>query len=318
MLEPEDIVRYEEDGPRVVLLDQRRLPDEEVELECRSVAEVVEAIRELAIRGAPAIGVAAAYGLRSQPRVARTSTTRPPRSRAARPTAVNLAWALEQMRDDPTPGSRTRAPRGRGRTLPRDGRTRRGALRRRHASAHALQRGRPGDRRLRQRGRRAADGLGARRARARLGRRDAPAAAGLAPDGVGARDRRHPARRDRRLRCGVADGRRRGRLRRHRSRSHRRERRHREQDRHVLARSARRAPRASRSTSSRRPRPSTSRLRPAPRFRSKSAPPRRSPTALRRPQPGFRRHAGRPDRRRSSPSTASTARRMRESLSALV
>ena len=59
----EDIVRYEEDGPRVVLLDQRRLPDEEVELECRSVAEVVEAIRELAIRGAPAIGVAAAYGL---------------------------------------------------------------------------------------------------------------------------------------------------------------------------------------------------------------------------------------------------------------
>ena len=62
-LDPEDIVRYEEEGPRVVLLDQRRLPDEEVELECRSVAEVVAAIRELAIRGAPAIGVAAAYAL---------------------------------------------------------------------------------------------------------------------------------------------------------------------------------------------------------------------------------------------------------------
>ena len=62
-LEPRDIVRYEEDGPKVVLLDQRRLPDEEVELECATVAELVTAIRELAIRGAPAIGVAAAYGL---------------------------------------------------------------------------------------------------------------------------------------------------------------------------------------------------------------------------------------------------------------
>src|SRR5438477_128971 len=62
-LDPEEIVRYEEDGPKVVLLDQRRLPDDEVELECRTVPELVTAIRELAIRGAPAIGVAAAYGL---------------------------------------------------------------------------------------------------------------------------------------------------------------------------------------------------------------------------------------------------------------
>src|SRR5439155_24266310 len=62
-LEPRDIVRYEEAGPRVVLLDQRRLPDEVVELECRSAADVAAAIRDMAIRGAPAIGVAAAYGL---------------------------------------------------------------------------------------------------------------------------------------------------------------------------------------------------------------------------------------------------------------
>src|ERR671934_221921 len=62
-LEPADIVRYEEDGPRVVLLDQRRLPDEVVELECRSAAELAAAIHDMAIRGAPAIGVAAAYGL---------------------------------------------------------------------------------------------------------------------------------------------------------------------------------------------------------------------------------------------------------------
>ncbi len=103
-LEPQDIVRYEEDGPKVVLLDQRRLPDEEVELECRTVAELVTAIRELAIRGAPAIGIAAAYGL------ALAAERREDLDEAAvtlastRPTAVNLVWALEQMRDDPTPG----------------------------------------------------------------------------------------------------------------------------------------------------------------------------------------------------------------------
>ena len=62
-LAPEDIVRYEEDGPKVVLLDQRRLPAEEVELECTTVAELVTAIRELAIRGAPAIGIAAPSGV---------------------------------------------------------------------------------------------------------------------------------------------------------------------------------------------------------------------------------------------------------------
>ena len=45
------------------MLDQRRLPDEEVELRCASAAEVADAIRTLAVRGAPAIGVAAAYGL---------------------------------------------------------------------------------------------------------------------------------------------------------------------------------------------------------------------------------------------------------------
>ncbi len=100
MLEPEAILRLEAD--RVVVLDQRRLPLEEVELECRTAADVAEAIRELAVRGAPAIGVAAAYGyalaaanredLDQADRVLRTS----------RPTAVNLAWALDRMRDDPS------------------------------------------------------------------------------------------------------------------------------------------------------------------------------------------------------------------------
>jgi len=107
-LDPEDIVRYEEDGPRVVLLDQRRLPEEEVELECRSVAEVVVAIRELAIRGAPAIGVAAAYALALGGALGDDLDEAVAMLAASRPTAVNLAWALDQMRDDPTP-ARARA-----------------------------------------------------------------------------------------------------------------------------------------------------------------------------------------------------------------
>jgi methylthioribose-1-phosphate isomerase len=107
-LEPEDIVRYEEDGPRVVLLDQRRLPDEEVELECSTPAEVADAIRELAIRGAPAIGVAAAYALALAAERGDDVDEASALLAASRPTAVNLVWALEQMRSDPTP-ARARA-----------------------------------------------------------------------------------------------------------------------------------------------------------------------------------------------------------------
>ena len=102
-LEPERIVRLEESPPRVVLLDQRLLPEEEVELVCADASEVAEAIRTLAVRGAPAIGVAAAYGialtaLRGDDLAAAERVLA-----ASRPTAVNLFWALEQMRDDPTP-----------------------------------------------------------------------------------------------------------------------------------------------------------------------------------------------------------------------
>jgi methylthioribose-1-phosphate isomerase len=107
-LEPDNIVRYEEDGPKVVLLDQRRLPDEVVELECRSVDELVVAIRELAIRGAPAIGVAAAYGLALAAELGDDVSAAAAALASARPTAVNLSWALEQLRDDPTP-ARARA-----------------------------------------------------------------------------------------------------------------------------------------------------------------------------------------------------------------
>jgi methylthioribose-1-phosphate isomerase len=61
MLEPERILRLEDDA--VVFLDQRLLPLEEVDVRCDTAAAVAEAIRTMVVRGAPAIGVAAAYGI---------------------------------------------------------------------------------------------------------------------------------------------------------------------------------------------------------------------------------------------------------------
>jgi methylthioribose-1-phosphate isomerase len=91
----------------LALLDQRRLPREEVYLACRTWPEVAEAIRSLAIRGAPAIGVAAAFGAVLAARA--SAATSGPALRAdveqalaglgaTRPTAVNLFWALDRVR----------------------------------------------------------------------------------------------------------------------------------------------------------------------------------------------------------------------------
>jgi methylthioribose-1-phosphate isomerase len=100
-LAPERIVRLEDDA--VVVLDQRRLPDEAVELRCRTASEVAEAIRTLAIRGAPAIGVAAAYGYALAAATGEDLDAAFEELAGARPTAVNVRWALEELRDDPTP-----------------------------------------------------------------------------------------------------------------------------------------------------------------------------------------------------------------------
>ncbi|MGP4091432.1 S-methyl-5-thioribose-1-phosphate isomerase, partial [Streptomyces sp. KR55] len=58
-------IRWEEppEGPVVVLLDQTRLPAEEVEMVCTDAPALVEAIRSLAVRGAPLLGIAGAYGV---------------------------------------------------------------------------------------------------------------------------------------------------------------------------------------------------------------------------------------------------------------
>ena len=94
------IVRLEDDA--VVVLDQRRLPDEEVDLRCGSAAEVADAIRTLAVRGAPAIGIAAAYGLSLAASRGEDLDAAYDVLLASRPTAVNLRWALDAMRDEPT------------------------------------------------------------------------------------------------------------------------------------------------------------------------------------------------------------------------
>jgi methylthioribose-1-phosphate isomerase len=102
-LPPATIVRLEEDGPAVVLLDQRRLPDDVVEVRCSSPAEVAEAIRTMVVRGAPAIGIAAAYGMALASLRGEDLLEAERVLGASRPTAVNLPWALARMRDEPTP-----------------------------------------------------------------------------------------------------------------------------------------------------------------------------------------------------------------------
>jgi methylthioribose-1-phosphate isomerase len=107
-LAPQRILRLEDD--RVVVLDQRRLPDEAVELECRSAAEVAAAIRAMAVRGAPAIGIAAAYGYALAAARGEDLDEATAILAASRPTAVNLAWALARMRSwDGDPAERARA-----------------------------------------------------------------------------------------------------------------------------------------------------------------------------------------------------------------
>lgn len=103
MIEP---VKFTDAG--VVLLDQRRLPHEESWVEYGTADAVAGAIAEMVVRGAPAIGVAAAFGMALAARAARHLDADGLRRQldeaartlaAARPTAVNLAWAVRRVRD---------------------------------------------------------------------------------------------------------------------------------------------------------------------------------------------------------------------------
>ena len=94
-------------GTKLLLIDQRRLPAEEAYFECDTAGEVVAAIRDMVVRGAPAIGVTAAYGVALSAiahapscRTVHDLRTRMDEDlralRHARPTAVNLAWAVDR------------------------------------------------------------------------------------------------------------------------------------------------------------------------------------------------------------------------------
>jgi len=97
-------VEFGDDG--MGILDQTRLPAEEVRVECRSVEEVADAIRRMAVRGAPVLGVAAAYGMALAARRSRAGDLPPLVEEleragamliATRPTAVNIRWAVDRV-----------------------------------------------------------------------------------------------------------------------------------------------------------------------------------------------------------------------------
>src|SRR5579864_8642712 len=91
----------------IVMVDQRKLPGQEIYVRCRTAPEVAKAIRTMVIRGAPAIGVAAAYGIALGMRRSSAKGTRQfavefqkicDLMAGTRPTAVNLFWAIDRMK----------------------------------------------------------------------------------------------------------------------------------------------------------------------------------------------------------------------------
>ena len=247
------------------------------------------------MRGAPAIGVAAAYGYALAAERGEDLDAAYRVLAESRPTAVNLVWALEQMRGRPVRRAGSRPARGRGRPLQAHGSACSRPLRAGHEGVDALQRRRARDGRLRLGRRGAACGVGGGPVGACVGRRDAAAAPGGEVDGLGARSARCSARRDRRLGGRASDEPRRGRLHRHRSRPDRRQRRLRKQDRDVWSRRGR-CPS---------PDPALCRRadlddRSCDGDRSgdpdRGARRRRDHQPLRGPQPRLRRHSGRADR----------------------
>ena len=103
-----ETVRLDRASNRLLIVDQTRFPNEKVVLELQTLDEMVVAIQTLQVRGAPAIGVAAALGLSVLAGESRETSAEKFKAeflknadaiKRARPTAVNLAWAVGQMRD---------------------------------------------------------------------------------------------------------------------------------------------------------------------------------------------------------------------------
>ena len=83
---------------RLELLDQRKLPEETTYVTCRTAAETAHAIKDMVVRGAPAIGCAAAFGIALDAKRGADLVAAEAILARSRPTAVNLFWALERMR----------------------------------------------------------------------------------------------------------------------------------------------------------------------------------------------------------------------------
>jgi methylthioribose-1-phosphate isomerase len=94
-------IEYDPDKNNVTILDQTKLPETEVYVTLESAEDVYRAIKEMNLRGAPLIGVAAAYGVVLAARAADVDQIYKACDllQSARPTAVNLSWALTRMRD---------------------------------------------------------------------------------------------------------------------------------------------------------------------------------------------------------------------------
>ena len=82
---------------KLFLIDQTRLPDEVVYLECKTYKDVINAIKTMKVRGAPAIGVAAAFAMALAEIAGEDLEKSANEIKNARPTAINLSWAVERV-----------------------------------------------------------------------------------------------------------------------------------------------------------------------------------------------------------------------------
>jgi len=92
-------IRFNDEKKTLELLDQRKLPATTAYITCRDSAQVADAIRSMVVRGAPAIGITAAYGMALAQINNEDMEAAFARLMASRPTAVNLKWALYKIKD---------------------------------------------------------------------------------------------------------------------------------------------------------------------------------------------------------------------------
>lgn len=93
----------------MLLIDQRLLPHQETWVRCTNAAQTAAAIRDMVVRGAPAIGITAAYGFAMEVQAGGSREAARELLLAARPTAVNLRWALDELSNVPTEALLARA-----------------------------------------------------------------------------------------------------------------------------------------------------------------------------------------------------------------